>query len=116
MRLDHVQLAMAPGGEERADAFYRDLLGFEPVEKPRELAARGGRWYTAGTVGVHLGVEEGFQPSTKSHICLVVDDYQDLLERLTSAGYSLRPDEDLAGVTRAYVNDPFGNRIEIQKS
>ena len=116
MRLDHVQLGMTPGGEERADAFYCDLLGLTPVEKPLELAARGGRWYTAGTVGVHLGVEEGFQPSMKPHICLVVDNYEDLLERLAAAGHAPRPDEALAEVTRAYVNDPFGNRIEIQKS
>lgn len=115
MRLDHVQLAMTPGGEDQADAFYRDLLGLEPVQKPHELVARGGRWYAAGTVGVHLGVEEGFQASSKPHICLVVEGYEDLLARLSSAGYSPRPDEALSGVTRAYVNDPFGNRIEIQK-
>ena len=32
--LDHLQLAMPAGREEDADAFDRDLLGFDVVPKP----------------------------------------------------------------------------------
>src|SRR5262245_22068561 len=72
--LDHVQLAMPQGGEDDADAFYRDLLGFSVVPKPPLLAARGGRWYQAGAVHVHLGVEANFRAATKAHPALVADD------------------------------------------
>ena len=41
--IDHVQLAMPEGEEERARAFYSKLLGLSEVAKPPELAviARG---------------------------------------------------------------------------
>src|SRR5205807_686128 len=42
VRLDHVQLAMPPGREDEAEAFYSGLLGLQRVPKPAALAARGG--------------------------------------------------------------------------
>jgi len=56
--IDHVQLAMPPGREGEARAFYADLLGICEVPKPPSLALRG--------------------------------DYD-----------------------RVYVDDPFGNRLEL---
>lgn len=40
--LDHVQLAMPPGGEDAARRFYAGLLGIPEVPKPAHLAERGG--------------------------------------------------------------------------
>ena len=71
VRLDHVQLAMPPGGEEEAEAFYAGLLGLEPVPKPEPLAARGGCWFARGELAVHLGVEEDFRPARKAHPAFV---------------------------------------------
>lgn len=116
MRLDHVQFPMPPGGEAEADVFYRDLLGLTPVIKPESLAARGGRWFRAGALGVHLGVEEGYSPSKKAHVCLVVENYEELLQRLVEAGHRPQPDDELTGIVRCYVLDPFGNRIELQQA
>ncbi|MGH3733810.1 MAG: hypothetical protein ACRDVC_10670 [Acidimicrobiales bacterium] len=42
--LNHVQLAIPAGEEQRCDEFYVGLLGFAAQEKPPVLAARGGRW------------------------------------------------------------------------
>ena len=42
VRLDHVQLAMPPGREAEAEAFYSGLLGLVRLPKPEPLAARGG--------------------------------------------------------------------------
>ena len=41
-RIDHVQLAMPPGGEPAARAFYMELLGIPERPKPANLAKRGG--------------------------------------------------------------------------
>ena len=60
--IEHVQLAMPPGREGEARAFYAGLLGIPEVPKPVHLAARGGAWFETGGVKVHLGVEEGFRP------------------------------------------------------
>jgi hypothetical protein len=39
--LDHVQLAMPAGGEDRARQFYAAVLGMVEAPKPHELAPRG---------------------------------------------------------------------------
>ncbi len=77
---------MPAGREDDADAFYRDLLGFDVLPKPPLLAARGGRWYAAGDVQVHLGVDADFRPAKKAHPALVVDAIDELATRLERAG------------------------------
>ena len=111
MRLDHVQLAMPAGGEDVATAFYEGVLGIPRVPKPPALAARGGCWFEDGLgLRVHLGVEDGFRPAKKAHPALAVDDWPALRARLEAAGVDVRPGDD-AG--QFYVDDPFGNRIEL---
>ncbi len=114
-RLDHVQLAMPQGEEAAAEAFYCGLLGFEVLEKPPVLAARGGRWFgaRAGEVQVHLGVEEDFRPARKAHPALAVRSLSGLVADLEAAGHPVRWDQEIPGVSRCYVDDPFGNRIEL---
>lgn len=113
LALDHVQLAMPPGREAEAESFYCGLLGFEVVPKPEPLAARGGRWFAAGPVQVHLGVEADFRPARKAHPALVVGGLDALAGRLTAAGAPWRWDDELPGVRRGYTEDPFGNRLEV---
>jgi catechol 2,3-dioxygenase-like lactoylglutathione lyase family enzyme len=111
--IDHVQLAMPPGEESRAQEFYGEILGLEQLRKPEPLAARGGCWFSNGSVALHLGVERDFRPARKAHPALIVDDLSALTERLTGAGITVRPDTELPGVQRCYVDDPWGNRIEL---
>jgi catechol 2,3-dioxygenase-like lactoylglutathione lyase family enzyme len=111
--IDHIQLAMPPGREVEAEAFYRDVLGFRVVPKPPALAARGGRWFEQGGVRIHLGVEADFQPARKAHPALVVAPFEALLAQLGGAGVELRWASDGPGVRRGYVDDCFGNRLEL---
>ncbi len=113
VRLDHVQLAMPAGREDEAIAFYSGLLGLAHVPKPPVLAARGGCWFEGGDVVVHLGVDPAFVPATKAHPAFVVDDLDALAVTLAAAGVSVRDDDALVDVRRGYVDDPFGNRIEL---
>jgi catechol 2,3-dioxygenase-like lactoylglutathione lyase family enzyme len=113
VRLDHVQLAMPAGREADAVAFYAGLLGLTEVPKPPVLAARGGCWFESDAVTVHLGVDEAFTPAKKAHPAFVVDDLAALAATLGAAGVALAYDDALEGVRRGYVDDPFGNRIEL---
>jgi catechol 2,3-dioxygenase-like lactoylglutathione lyase family enzyme len=113
LAIDHVQLAMPIGGEEAARNFYSGLLGIPEVPKPPALAARGGAWFEAGPLRLHLGVERDFRPAKKAHPGLLVDDLETLVARLRSAGVALTPDEALAGPPRFFAEDPFGNRLEL---
>lgn len=111
--LHHVQLAMPRGREADARAFYCDVLGMREEPKPANLARRGGAWFTAGDAHIHLGVEDDFRAAKKAHPALLVADLDALLERCAAAGYHVNTDEPLPGYKRAYVADPFGNRIEL---
>lgn len=107
--LDHVQLAMPVGAENAARAFYCEVLGLIEVAKPKALSGRGGLWFEGGSARIHLGVETPFAPAQKAHPALIVDDL--------AAAHAGLPDPTeisaLPGLRRFYVNDPFGNRIEI---
>lgn len=108
----HVQLACPRGSEAVLRAFYADLLGLTEVAKPAELVARGGVWFRASGVELHLGVEEPFSPARKAHPGLLVDDLDALAERLESAGHPVERGT-LPGLRRFHTADPYGNRLEL---
>ncbi len=113
--IDHVQLAMPAGrvADTRAQAFFEGLLGLRRVPKPPELAVRGGCWFEDGPVKIHLGVEEEFRPARKAHPALVVSNLDVLCAVLDRAGHPTRRTEDVPGQPQWFVDDPFGNRIEL---
>ena len=113
LALDHIQIAMPPGGEDAARAFYDGLLGLPEVPKPMPLAARGGCWFARGDVQLHLGVEADFRPATKAHPAFRIGDIDDLAAALEAAGHRVDWNDELAGLRRCYTDDPFGNRIEL---
>lgn len=104
---------MPRGREDDARAFYRDVLGMTERPKPENLARRGGVWFYAGGAEVHVGVEDGFRAAKKAHPALLVSGLPSLISRCRAAGYEVNTDEPLEGYDRAYVSDPFGNRIEL---
>jgi catechol 2,3-dioxygenase-like lactoylglutathione lyase family enzyme len=111
--IDHVQLAIPPGQEERAIAFYAGTLRLEQIPKPDHLAGRGGCWFRGAGAELHLGVEEGFRPSEKAHPGLLVEGLAALRSALETAGADVVEDTQLEGRDRCYVHDPFGNRLEL---
>jgi catechol 2,3-dioxygenase-like lactoylglutathione lyase family enzyme len=111
--LHHIQLAMPPDEEEDAVRFYGTVLGLAQVEKPPELAPRGGVWFRSAHLEVHLGIEEPFTPARKAHPAFLVQDLAKLRERIEAAGYRVTDDVPLEGFHRCHVRDPFGNRLEL---
>jgi catechol 2,3-dioxygenase-like lactoylglutathione lyase family enzyme len=113
LAIDHVQLAMPPGAEEAARAFYSGLLGMDEIVKPAELAKRGGCWFKSGVVQIHLGVEHDFRAAKKAHPALKCADYEGLISRLCEVDIEVTEANDIPGVRRCHIHDPFGNRIEL---
>ena len=112
--LDHVQLAMPPGGEERARAYFGGLLGLAELEKPAVLAGRGGAWFGLPDGRQrHLGIEEPFRPNEKTHPAFASGALDGLARRLKEGGYAVWWDGALAPRRRFYGENPFGNRIEF---
>lgn len=111
--LDHVQLAMPRGGETTAEAFYAGLLGLTRLPKPEPQASRGGCWFVSGPVALHLGVEDDFRPAKKAHPALLIENLGGLAAALTKAAFAVTPNPDRPPGEGCYVDDPFGNRLEL---
>lgn len=108
--IDHVQLAIPVGAEDEARSFYVGVLGFTEVRKPAVMAARGGAWFEAGDVRIHVGAEEPFVAARKAHPALTMDN---LAEFVDASGLEATWNDEIVGVVRCHVFDPFGNRLEL---
>lgn len=111
--IDHVQLAAPKGSEAIAKQFFGEILGFQEVEKPAVLKKKGGVWFQFGSYQIHIGIEEPFAPAKKAHPAFSIENLEALKIHLTKNEISFTVDTDLPGANRIYLNDPFGNRIEI---
>ena len=108
--IDHVQVSIPSGGEDEARRFYVGVLGLDEVPKPPVMAARGGAWFERGDVRVHVGAEADFVPARKAHPALTMYGLRDFI---ADTGLAATWNDELVGVVRCHVDDPFGNRIEL---
>ncbi|MFJ8072325.1 VOC family protein [Peribacillus sp. NPDC096447] len=111
--IDHIQLADPKGSEDIARKFFKNILGFEEVEKPEELKKRGGVWFEFGNYQIHIGIEEPFYPAKKAHPAFEIENIEELKKHLVTNGIDVMEDDKLPGAKRFYISDPFGNRMEL---
>ena len=111
--IDHIQLAAPKGSEDTARKFFKNILGFEEVEKPEELKKRGGVWFEFGNYQIHIGIEEPFYPAKKAHPAFEIENIEELKKHLVTNGIDVMEDDKLPGAKRFYISDPFGNRMEL---
>lgn len=111
--LNHIQVEAPPGCEDDARAFYHGILGLREIEKPEPLRRRGGAWFQCGLQQIHIGVTENFVPRLKGHPAFEVRHLNAWRARLTDAQVPINEDEPLPGWSRFYIQDPWGNRIEL---
>ena len=115
MRLSHINVTMPKGSEDAARSFYAGLLGLREIPKPESIGDRGGVWFEAGGLDVHVSVEEQrVGPDAYRHFGLECADVAGLRARLQAAGV-VTEDGRPAPWRRFFVRDPFGNRIEIHE-
>ena len=106
-RLQHVSIGVPPARLEECVAFYRDVLGMEPIPN------------LAGTArlrfgdGDHLHLLDDDPNPTGAHFALQVDDLPATLQRVRADGAPLERGSDLWGAERWFVRDPAGNRVEV---
>ena len=106
---------MTKGGEETARAFYNQLLGLAEIPKPELLRVRGGVWFDAGGLDIHISVEDSRTGGdVQRHFGLETSDLENLRRRLEATGAEIEQGRQ-APWRRFFVRDPFGNRIEIHE-
>ena len=116
IRIHHVQVACPEGREAVVRHFYGELLGLDEVEKPPELAVRGGVWFRGEGYELHVGVETPFRPARKAHPAFLVDDLGEVAARLEGAGSEVNWDGAFPGYRRFHTFDGHGNRVELMSA
>jgi catechol 2,3-dioxygenase-like lactoylglutathione lyase family enzyme len=113
-RLNHIQLCIPFGEEERAREFYARVLGLEEIEKPDALKPNGGLWFQAADIQLHISPEDA-QSKSKRHPAFEVEDLERIKEYLKSCGVKVRDEIPVPGMNRMSFFDPFDNRIELME-
>ena len=111
--IDHVQLTGPKGCEEKARSFYNGVLGLKEIPKPSSVKSSGGCWFAIGTQEIHIGIEDPFTPPVKAHPAFVIQNIEELRSHLKEQAIEIKEDRPIAGRTRFFVRDPFGNRLEF---
>ena len=111
--IDHVQICIPTGEEEKAMAFYGGFLGLIEIEKPDSLKPSGGVWYQAGAIQLHIGTEKMEQEKGKRHIAFRVDDTQTMRKLCEENNIAIKEEKVIPGAERFSIRDPFGNRTEF---
>lgn len=113
MRIHHVNVVVRPGETDRVVPFYVEVLGLRRVAKPAEGVAQTGAWFDVdATTQVHVSERDG-SVHPQSHFALVVDDFDEVIERLRGHAAPWEDQPDIFGGRRGFTRDPAGNRIEI---
>lgn len=121
--IDHITLVV--DDLERSRAFYADVLGMEPCERP--AFPFPGLWFRAGETYIHMntGGDEagpagmppfaGSKPSRGFHYAFEVDSCDAAADQLREMGKEIvvgprsRPD----GARQLYLYDPDGHLVEV---
>ncbi len=120
-RLHHSAFTHPVGQEDRARAFYVDVLGLTEVPKPETMNRASGSWfrsdpeYVGGAVGIeiHAIASEDFHPNALGHPAILVDDLDALAARLAGHDIVVEPDDRFPGHRRFHTYDFFGNQLEF---
>jgi len=112
--IDHIQIAVPKALEPECLSFYRTVLTLTEVEKPEKLKARGGAWFQISpTTQMHIGIDPEPSPKSKRHICFLVGDLAAAKTTVQSRNVPIEDEGTAEGLTRFFIRDPAGNRIEI---
>ena len=113
-RLDHVQICIPFGAEEKAREFYTRVLGLEEIEKPDALKPNGGLWFQVADIQLHIGVED-VQGKSKRHPAFEVEGLEQIREHLIENRVRVKEETAVPGMNRLSFFDPFDNRIELME-
>jgi hypothetical protein len=111
--LQHVTLEVVPEDIEGSVEFW-GLLGFERVEAPAALA-EAFVWLEREGTQIHLERNSAPVVPPHGHVAVVVDDFEQAVERLRGAGFEVNPGREHLGAPRAKAAGPGGHLVELMK-
>lgn len=111
---DHMTIQAPPGCHPAARAFFGEFLGLPELAHPPVVTERGGLWFgLPDGRQLHIAVYEPFAPLDIGHPALRCTDLDAFIRRAGAYQIAVTPDTLLAPLRRAFVADPWGNRLEV---
>jgi len=110
--VDHIQLPIPIGSAAQARAFYEGLLGLPEVRHPA-LDKPGTLRFALGWQRLDLSEGRYTGVAPQAHVALRVQSLRSLTKTLHAAGLRVDVAPLPGGEERIYVEDPFGNRLEL---
>ena len=117
-RLQHVSIPRPPGeaSAEQARAFYSGIIGLETKPVPSTIQHLDLVWFIIeDDIELHVIAEEPRDTTTRRHFCLVVENLEDLRQKIDAANYEIWQPETIRGRTRFFCRDPFQNIVEFTR-
>jgi len=111
--IHHVQIAIPVGTEPEARRFYGGALNLVEVPVPKSAEYQGSLLFRRGFLRLYLRPSKDFRPAKIAHPAFVVERLDLLAAELEAGGIALVHPPAVPGVSRVYVSDPFGNRLEL---
>ena len=113
--LQHASVPMPSDGNDKARHFYGETIGLTEITPPSVLGTERFVWFTIGDSGdeVHCYSDDRGPNSPGQHLCIRVDDPEDIRARLQANGYETLDTDAIPNRPRFFTADPFGNRVEI---
>lgn len=114
LKVQHAQITIPLGEEEKAREFYCEFLGLKEIPKPESLKQRGGFWMELSGFQIHVGTEKDFdRRATKAHLAYEVENLQSWREKLKTRNIEILDGVKIPNYERFEFRDPFGNRVEF---
>tara|TARA_B100000795_G_scaffold235035_1_gene194494 strand:+ start:106 stop:471 length:366 start_codon:yes stop_codon:yes gene_type:complete len=111
-KIDHVQICIPKGEEERGREFYCDILGLEEIIKPDSLKKNGGFWLNIAKIQLHIGTET-LEGDSKRHPAFEIENIDEVKKYLIEKGVKIKEDDKIPGINRISIFDYWNNRIEL---
>lgn len=111
--VDHVQITVPRAKEAEVLHFYRAVLGLTEIPKPEALRTRGGAWFQTDNIQIHIALEDDESAKSKRHVCFLVKDLGEARTTVTRHNIGIEEGGTAEGLSRFFIHDPAGNRLEI---
>ena len=111
-KINHIQICIPKGEEERGREFYCETLGLNEIEKPDSLKANGGFWLEVANIQLHIGTEN-IDGISKRHPAFEIDNLNEVKKYLIKKCVRIKEEDKIPGINRFSIFDYWNNRIEL---
>jgi catechol 2,3-dioxygenase-like lactoylglutathione lyase family enzyme len=111
-KINHVQICIPIGEEEKGREFYCGILGLKEIERPKSIRNIAGFWLEIADIHLHIGTEK-IQGKSNRHPAFEVKNIEKVKEYLIHKGVKVKEEQKIPGIYRFSFYDYWDNRIEL---